>query len=110
MSRGWKSKPNTNVYCDSTGKSDTDRHGDSDSKWDGDTASIGNADSDGHQTDADTKGAAYTASSAHAVTVKELKKLEVTGTREVTRESLAFGSWTRTALPGWVPVSNRLDT
>ena len=81
MSRGWKSKPNTNVYCDSTGKSDTDRNGDSDShsKWDGDTASIGYADSDSNQTDADTKGAAYTASSAHAVTVKELKKLEVNG-------------------------------
>ena len=70
MPRRWKSNANGNSYNDTTGKSDTDSDGHS--KWNGDTASIGYADSDGnHPTDADAQGAAYTASTAHAVTAKK---------------------------------------
>jgi hypothetical protein len=92
LPRGWKSNSDGHGYGydTTTGKSDADSDGDGHSKWNGDTASIGYADSDGnHPTDADTQGAAYTASAAHAVTAKKSYKVSLTGTREATRESLA---------------------
>src|SRR5581483_1233157 len=85
LPRRWKSNPNGNSYSydTTTGKSDTDSDGHS--KWNGDTASIGYADSDG-------KAPTYALSTAHAVTAKRVTERKVTGTREATRESLAVCS------------------
>jgi hypothetical protein len=93
LPRRWKSNTNGdgNSYDTTTGKSDTDSDGHS--KWNGDTASIGYADSDGnHPTNADAKAPTYALSTAHAVTAKRVTERKVTGTREATRESLAVCS------------------